>query len=65
MTTMWKTSRGLFKWESHDILTPSKSTLDDLNEAFRAKEWNSFHLSRNKLVYLHLKDCLEYELYCT
>ena len=24
-------------------------------------EWNSFHLSREKLDYLHLKDFLEYE----
>ena len=33
----------------------------DMKEAFLAKEWNSFHLSRKKLDYLHLKDFLKYE----
>ena len=30
----------------------------DVKEAFLAQEWNSFHLSRKKLDYLHLKDIL-------
>ena len=33
-----------------------KITTDDLEKAFLAKEWNTFHLSRKKLDYLHLKD---------
>ena len=34
-------------------------------KAFLANEWNSFHLLRKKLDYLHLKDFLKYkcELY--
>ena len=31
-------------------------TTDDLEKAFLAKEWNTFHLLWKKLDYLHLKD---------
>ena len=32
-----------------------------MKEVVLAKEWNSFHLSRKKLDYLHLEDFLKYE----
>ena len=65
LTAMWKTSWGLSHRETHDNPTTSKSTYVDIKEVFLAKEWNSFHLSRKKLDYLHLKEFLEYvcELY--
>ena len=60
-TTMWKTSWGLSHWETHDNPTTSKTTHVDIKKVFLAKEWNSFHLFSKKVVYLHLKDFLNYE----
>ena len=42
-----------------------KIAIDDIKEVFLAKEWNSFHLSRNKLDYLHLRKFLKYKCECT
>ena len=56
--TMWKASMGLYHWETHDNSTTSKITFDDIKEVILAKECNSFHLSRKKLDYLHLKNFL-------
>ena len=47
--------------EPHDNPTTLKIAYDDIKEVFLAKEWNSFHLSRKKLDYLHLKDFLKYK----
>ena len=47
--------------EPHDNPTTLKIAYDDIKEVFLAKEWNSFHLSRKKLGYLHLKRFLDYE----
>ena len=49
---MWKTSRGLSYWETHDKPTTSKTTYVDIKEAFLAKEWDSFHLSGKKLDWM-------------
>ena len=40
LSIVWNTLSGLFKWEMHDIPTPSKIVYDDLNEAL----WNSLRL---------------------
>ena len=61
LTTMWMTSWGVSHWETHDNPTTSKTLYVDIKEAFLAKEWNSFHLSRKKLDHLHLKEFLKYE----
>ena len=63
--TMWKASLGLSHWETHDNPTTSKITFDGIKGVFLAKEWNSFHFSRKKLDYLHLKNFYihEHELY--
>jgi hypothetical protein len=60
-TTTWKTSWGLSHWETHDNPTTSKTICVGIKEGFLAKEWNSFHLLRKKLDYLHLKNFLKYE----
>ena len=52
---------GLSRWDTHDNSSTSKITYDGIKEDFLAKEWNSFHLSRKKLYYLHLKDFLKYD----
>ena len=64
---MWKASWGLSHVETQDNPTPWKIKFNDLKEAFLAKEWNPFYLSRKKLDYLHLKKILKYEcgLYLT
>lgn len=41
---------------TYDNPTTSKTTYDVIKEAFRAKEWNSFYLSRKKLDQLYLVD---------
>ena len=61
LTTMWMTSWGVSHWETHDNPTTSKTLYVDIKEAFLVKGWNSFHLSTNKLDYLHLKEFLKYE----
>ena len=65
LTTMWKTSWGLSHWKFNDNTTTSKTTYDDIKEVFLAKDWNYFHLFKEKLYYLHLEDLLKYkcELY--
>jgi hypothetical protein len=45
---MCKTSCGLSHWETHDNATLSKTKYVDIKQAFLAKEWNYFHLSRKK-----------------
>jgi hypothetical protein len=62
---MWKTSQILSYWNTHNNPITSRITYEDIKEAFLAKEWNSFHLSKKNLDYLHLKDFLKYkcELY--
>jgi hypothetical protein len=45
---MWKASWGLSCWATHGNPTTSQIALDDTKEAFLAKEWNYFHLSRVK-----------------
>ena len=60
LTTVWKTSWGLYHWETHDNLTTSKTTCIDIKEVYLAKEWDSFHIVGKKLDYLHLKDFLKY-----
>ena len=42
-------------WQPYII----KITTNDLEKASLPKEWNTFHLSRKKLDYLHLKDFLK------
>ena len=52
---------GFISLGTHDNPITSKTTCDDVKEVFLAKEWNSFHFSRKKLDYIHLKDFLKYE----
>ena len=61
MTSDWKASWGLPKWETLDIPTPPKNTFDAIKHAFIGKEWNSFHVLGKKLDYVHPKDFLNYE----
>ena len=53
------------QWEAYDILTPPEIVLEAFKHTFHAMDWNPFHYTRKKLVYLHLKDFLSYgcELY--
>ena len=53
-TIMWKASWGLSHWEIQDNPTTLNIALDDVKEAILAIEWNSFHLLRKKVDYLHL-----------
>ena len=58
---MWKKTVSLSQWHPHDNPTTSKIVYDDIKEVFLVEKWNSFHLSRNTVDYLHLNDFLEYE----
>ena len=60
-TAMWKTSRVLSHWDTHDNPTTSKITRGDIKKAFLAREWNSSHLSWKKLDYLHSQEFLKFE----
>jgi hypothetical protein len=55
---MWKASWGLSHYGNNP--TTSKIIFDNIKEIFLAKEWNSFHLLKEKLDYLHLKEFLKY-----